>query len=122
MFMKNHQECQSEIPTMAKTTKAKTKTTGLTKAGNKKRIRIDKRPICNCKAYKHPHKIGGKCKGQAFTEFYFYNVRVICNECNCMNDGRCDVVDGLEEIKEAECYREHILYNENEHLPLDFKE
>lgn len=82
--------------------------------------RDDPRPICWCKAYKFPHKIGGKCKGQAFTEFYFNNQRQVCNECNCLNDNRCDVADGRESITEAECYRDRVHCNPSERLPLTF--
>ena len=88
----------------------------------KRRIRIDTRPICNCNAYKFPHKIGGKCKGITFATFYFYNVKQLCNECNCLNDENCDVVYGKESIKEGECYQYQEHYCESEHLPLTFKE
>ena len=85
----------------------------------------DPRPICYCKSYSFPHKIGGKCKGQTFAQFYFYNVREACSECNCLNDDRtpisCDVVDGTESIKEAECYRERVHSYPSEKLPLQFE-
>ena len=88
----------------------------------KKRKRNDQRPICRCKAYKFPHKIGGKCKGITFATFYFYNVKQLCNECNCLSNNNCDVVDGLESIKEAECFRYQEHYCPAENLPLDFKD
>ena len=66
----------------------------------------DSRPICTCSVYKFPHRIGGKCSGSTFAEFYFYNNRSLCNECNCNNDNECDVVTGRESINEAECYEE----------------
>lgn len=83
--------------------------------------RKDPRPICNCSAYPFPHKIGGKCKGIDFAEFFFYQggEREVCNQCNCLNGDKCDVVEGLESINEAECYRERLKYNPSEHLPLE---
>lgn len=86
--------------------------------------RKDPRPICTCSAYKFPHKIGGKCTGRDFAEFHFYNDKSSCEFCNCFNNDRtpfsCDVVDGTESIKEAECYRERCHYNPSERLPLTF--
>lgn len=89
-----------------------------------KKKRNDLRPICNCHAYNFPHKIGGKCKGQVFASFHFYNVKSCCEFCNCLCDDRtpnsCDVVDGTESISEAECYRDAVKYNPKEHLTLSF--
>lgn len=86
--------------------------------------RNDQRPICDCNAYNFPHKIGGKCKGQAFTEFYLSNIKQSCNQCNCLNDDRtlitCDVVDGRESIKEVECYRDAVHYHPSEHLQIEW--
>lgn len=82
----------------------------------------DPRPICTCSAYSFPHKIGGKCTGKAFFEFYFYCDRELCEQCNCFNDDRspmsCDVLDGTESIKEAECFIERLHQFPSEHLPL----
>ena len=90
-----------------------------------KRKRNDKRPICNCHTYKFPHKIGGKCKGEVFAEFYFYNDRDLCSQCNCFNDGcepvSCDVVTGAEDIKHGECYRERLHSFPAEKLPLQYE-
>lgn len=87
--------------------------------------RNDKRPICNCHAYKFPHKIGGKCKGIVFATFYFYNDKGLCNQCNCLNDDcspiSCDVVDGTEDIKHGECYRERLHSFPAEKLPLQLE-
>lgn len=89
-----------------------------------RRKRKDPRPICDCDAYNFPHKIGGKCKGRAFLEFYFYCDTSICNECNCYNEDVhcCDALYGKESIKEAECYREQLHYCPGGHLPLQFIE
>jgi len=64
---------------------------------------MDNRPICNCNAYKFPHRVGGKCKAHDFVLFNFQN-KTHCEFCNCLNDNSCDVLDGVESIKEAECY------------------
>ena len=82
-------------------------------------MRKDPRPICDCSAYPFPHKIGGKCKGTAFAEFYFYFDREHCEQCNCMNGNECDVVTGRESINEAECYAERLHSFPAEHLPLE---
>lgn len=86
----------------------------------------DDRPICDCSAYKFPHKIGGKCTGDAFLEFYFYNIRQCCEQCNCFRDDQtpatCDAMNGAESISEAECYIERVHYHPGEHLPINFIE
>lgn len=86
--------------------------------------RNDKRPICDCQAYPFPHKIGGKCKGTVFIEFYFYSQKQSCAECNCLNDDRepisCDAASGTESIKEAECYRDAVHYHPGEHLQIKY--
>ena len=88
--------------------------------------RNDPRPICCCNAYKFPHKIGGKCTGKAFFEFYFYCDRSMCDQCNLYNDDRspntCDALDGIESIKESECYRERLHQFPSGALPLTFDE
>lgn len=82
----------------------------------------DSRPICRCKAYKFPHRVGGKCNGSAFAKAYFEFDRDLCSLCNCYDDNNqptsCDVVDGRESIKEAECFRERIHHFPAENLPL----
>ena len=86
----------------------------------------DKRPICTCDKYPFPHRIGGKCKGQAFAEFHFYTVGTACEGCNCYNESdnvhQCDVVTGQEGIKYAECYSEACHSAPSEHLQLSWKE
>lgn len=79
----------------------------------------DQRPICDCNAYRFPHKVGGRCTGAAFAEWHFYNDRSCCEFCNCLrDDGRCDAVMGLESIKEAECYQERVHAHPGERLPI----
>lgn len=84
----------------------------------------DQRPICNCNLYKFPHKIGGKCTGRAFTDFYFTNVKECCIMYNCRNDlyGCCDVSAGAESISNAECFIEQKHYHPGEHLPLTIED
>lgn len=84
--------------------------------------RKDDRPICTCSAYNFPHKIGGRCDGSAFTEFYYYNNHSLCNSCNCNYSNMCDVADGRESIKEAECYIEAIHTSPGEYLQLEIEE
>ena len=69
--------------------------------------RNDTRPICTCGAYKHPHRVGGRCKGVAFADNYFHYNGSACKFCNS-NCGSCEVADGKESIKEAECYQEAV--------------
>ena len=88
--------------------------------------RYDKRPICSCRAYSFPHRVGGLCRGIDFFEFYLNCNRELCEGCNCFNDDRspisCDVLDGIEDKKEAECYRERLEQFPGEYLPLNFME
>lgn len=81
----------------------------------------DLRPICTCSAYKFPHRVGGKCDGSAFTEYYYTYVRSLCGSCNCNNSNSgCDVSNGAESIKLAECYVEACHIYPSERLPLEF--
>ncbi len=84
--------------------------------------RKDNRPICTCTAYSFPHRIGAKCKGYAFTEFYYHNIHTLCNECNCASSNQCEVANGQESIKEAECYIDRLHYYPGEQLPLKIEE
>jgi hypothetical protein len=78
----------------------------------------DDRPICTCSAYKFPHRIGGRCTGSVFTEFYFYNVKSACEFCNCNSGTHCDVAQGQESINEAECYTEAKHNSADLYLPI----
>jgi hypothetical protein len=80
--------------------------------------KVDNRPICDCPMYRFPHRVGGKCKGSYFTDFHFTYVRSECEFCNCNAGDHCDVSTGQESIKEAECYRDAVINNPAEHLPL----
>lgn len=81
---------------------------------------VDKRPICDCSAYKFPHRVGGRCKGYDFTTFYFYNIKELCELCNCNNNGSCDASTGLENIRHAECYQEALREKSGEHLIINY--
>ncbi len=80
----------------------------------------DPRPICNCHKYTFPHKIGGRCWGEAFVEYYHLNVREECRFCNCNNDEECDVYLGKGPITKGECYVAALHYAPGEHLVLEF--
>lgn len=84
--------------------------------------RKDNRPICTYSVYRFPHRVGGKCDGSKFTEYYKYNDGKLCHSCNCNNSGQCDVINGAESIQHVECYMEFKQYNSGEYLPLEFKE
>lgn len=75
---------------------------------------MDSRPICTCKAYPFPHRIGGKCKGEEFIQTQLGSNH--CQTCNCDNDGTCEVLTGQESIKEAECYQDFCNYNPGGYL------
>jgi len=84
--------------------------------------RFDPRPICSCSAYSFPHRIGGRCRGSAFTEFYYYNIHILCDECNCQSNNQCEVAMGQESITEAECFIDAKHYRPGEFLPLEIEE
>jgi len=88
----------------------------------RKTKRKDSRPVCLCSAYKFPHRIGGKCTGSAFVEFYHTYVRTSCNGCNCNSNNGCDVANGSESINNAECYQEAQHYNPGEVLPIKLED
>lgn len=87
-----------------------------------KRKYFDSRPICDCAAYNFPHRVGGRCKGDVFAEFHFYNVKSECEFCNCNAGSHCDVATGQESIKEAECYIAAKHYAPGEHLQIKLEE
>ena len=84
--------------------------------------RKDDRPICNCGAYAFPHRVGGKCDGSSFAEFYYYNISSLCDTCNCKGTDGCDVESGREDIHRAECYIEAKHCAPGEHLQLKMEE
>lgn len=84
----------------------------------------DPRPICDCSAYSFPHKVGGgKCRATMYTEFYLYNIKEHCAQCNCFNESEnsCDVAQGLESIKEGDCYQEALSQSPGEHLQISWE-
>ena len=81
----------------------------------------DHRPICNCDSYPFPHKIGGKCTGRSYTQYYFNFDRNLCDTCNCCRRYECDISNGSESIEYAECYIDFCHYHPGEHLPLNFE-
>lgn len=83
---------------------------------------FDGRPICTCTAYPFPHRVGGRCTGSAFAEFYFYHDHQLCSLCNCNGDNQCEVVTGQESIKEAECYDQALDIHNGGHLPLQMED
>jgi hypothetical protein len=66
-------------------------------------------------------KLVGSARALRLQHFIFITSK-LCNECNCLSGNNCDVVDGLESIKEAECFRYQEHYCPAENLPLDFKD
>jgi len=82
------------------------------------RKRVDHRPICTCRAYEFPHKIGGKCDGSAFAEHHWLMDKGCCDMCNCNTGNDCDVITGAESIQEAECYDEAKRLYPGEQLPM----
>jgi len=65
-----------------------------------KKKRYKRRQItCNCSAYNFPHRLsGGKCTlskfaNRTFEENYGSG---ICGNCNCFNNGICEVSEGIE--------------------------
>ena len=84
--------------------------------------KIDNRPICNCKAYSFPHKVGGKCKGHDFLHFYFTHIKTLCSVCNCNAAYECEAATGKESIKEAECFLEAHTETPSYHLLLKIED
>lgn len=85
----------------------------------------DPRPICYCNVYKFPHKADSKrCGGRTFMEFYLYNIRELCEQCNCFNEeeSSCDAAEGRESLKEAECYIERVSQQPSEKLPITMED
>ena len=83
---------------------------------------MDNRPICNCKAYPFPHKVGGKCTGSDFLQFYFTHIKELCSSCNCNASTECEAATGKESIKEAECFLEAHTEIPSYHLPLKIED
>lgn len=76
-------------------------------------------PLCKCDSYKFPHKAGaGKCKGTAFIGAYKMWDGSLCKECNCYCKPMCDVIEGLEDKSNGECWQEAVAKYQGEYLPL----
>ena len=82
----------------------------------------DDRPICDCSIYKFPHKIGGKCHGVDFVQFYYYHISSACGSCLSNIENTCQVATGQESINEAECYIDFKHQNDGEHLPIKIED
>lgn len=80
---------------------------------------IDSRPICTCDSYPFPHRVGGKCKGTAFIGAYKMWDGSLCKECNCHCRPQCDVLEGLEDKENGECWKEAVAVYEGGYLPLN---
>nr|DAI80185.1 MAG TPA: hypothetical protein [Caudoviricetes sp.] len=66
---------------------------------------------CNCSAYDFPHRLfGGACSGLHIVE---ENVGGwLCQSCNLLNAGRCEVITGQESPRECVYVLEFMQYNE----------
>ena len=64
--------------------------------------------ICDCLAYKFPHRLfGGRCDGMVI----IYETKADgsqCHDCHLYDDGECQVLEGLEYVKNAPCAQEHV--------------
>lgn len=70
---------------------------------------------CDCGAYEFPHRIfGGRCQGhKVVADLYDENCFGTSGECrDCvLNDhGMCQVLDGIENAKNAPCLIEFVRY------------
>lgn len=75
---------------------------------------------CRCSAYNFPHRIGGgTCNGSEWAESYNLYITEACNNCNCLNNGSCDVVTGQESYKECEGYQDFLRTGNLKELPID---
>jgi len=74
--------------------------------------------ICDCRAYKFPHRFGGgHCSG-----FYLISEQWetfwgsgVCETCNCLNTNEipyCEVYNGQEGVSECPIWQEFVAYNE----------
>ncbi len=82
----------------------------------------DPRPICRCPAYAFPHRVGGRCTGTTFAEFYFDNIQTWCKFCACNIAGECQVIEGNKSIKVGECYIHREQSYPGQNLPIKFED
>lgn len=82
-----------------------------------KRKRRPGEVVCNCGAYKFPHRMmGGECDGAAFVEEVFEGKKwASCRDCmlreTTEEEGhRCQVVDGREPPRECPDLQEFVLF------------
>jgi hypothetical protein len=77
--------------------------------------------VCNCYAYRFPHRFGGgNCTGSWIADETWeanYGCGNPCDNCNNLNEDYngikyCEVYQGQEEIKECPAYQEFVEYNE----------
>ena len=61
-----------------------------------------------CSAYSFPHRLGGgSCTGADWANSYLTHEREYCDCCPLLQEGQCQVAQGLESIQECPGYQEH---------------
>lgn len=75
-----------------------------------KRKHRDYERTCDCSAYPFPHRLlGGKCKGRKVIAQTFDSGKE-CRACVLSDCGSCQVLEGLENTKNAPCLQEFIAF------------
>lgn len=69
--------------------------------------------VCQCGAYKFPHRFGGgKCHGHTIVH-EAWEERRACAQCNCNdNSERCQVADGIEKPHSCDAFNAFVAENE----------
>jgi hypothetical protein len=68
--------------------------------------------VCNCRAYKFPHRfLGGACNGAAWIA-EIHDPWSVCKGCNFLADDgiTCQVLEGLEPINKCPELQDYIRY------------
>jgi len=72
--------------------------------------------VCDCNAYKFPHRFGGgKCHGTSIVSEHwnlYWGHCEECEGCNSFVNGQCEVDMGLEKESECQVFQEFVNYNE----------
>jgi hypothetical protein len=67
--------------------------------------------ICNCRAYKFPHRFGGgKCNMIQIAEDSLFTR--ICANCSLYRGFFCEAIEGQESVREGACFQEFVELNE----------
>ena len=66
--------------------------------------------VCTCSAYRFKHRFGGgRCTGFHIVEETYSNF-ASCHECNMLDCGSCQVINGQDKVYMCPAWQEFVMY------------